>query len=226
MRTQKVGLLVAIFLTTFSGVAFAQGTMPRRICLSDTELDQVLVPVSLHRLGAMLGMCTLKYPNLEREGSRHNSQFKLKYSADIKNSENSAIELLTSQKLSPGEATQIFLEASSVGIKTAAAYDEKQCKNVVSFMELLNVSDSFDQVRAMAHADFQSARASIPVCAPKPPEGPSASLDEQIKAHNAKILEETKKRCLLPRFSRLARFDPLDAAIFDQKCRTLGIEPD
>jgi hypothetical protein len=219
----KVGLFVAIFIATFPGVGIAQGT-PRRVCLSDTELNQVLVPVSLHKLGAMLGTCMRKYPNLEREGSKNNSDFNSKYSVDIQKSASSATQVFVSRGITAVEAKQLLQKAHNVAIKTADAYDEKQCANVVSFMEFLVVSDSFDQVRTMAHADFQSARASIPVCAPKPPAAPSTSLEEEIKVHNAKILEETKKRCLLPKFRRLSGLNPLDAVIFDQKCQTLGIE--
>jgi hypothetical protein len=226
MKVLKVGLLATIFLAAFSGVGCAQGTMPHHICLSDTELDQVLVPVSLHKLGAMLGTCMRKYPNLEREGSKNNSEFYSKYSADIKKSASSATQVFSSHGIAAIDVKQLLQKAYNVAIKTADAYDEKQCRNVVSFMELLVVSDGFDQVKAMAHADFQSARASIPVCTRKPPEEPSASLDEKIVVHNAKVLEETKKRCLLPKFSRLSGLDPLDAVIFDQKCRSIGIEPE
>lgn len=47
-------------------------------------------------------------------------------------------------------------------------------------------------------------------------------LDEQIKAHNAKIVEEAKKRCL---GSRPFGLNPIDSMLADEKCRMLGIEP-
>lgn len=220
MRTLKVGLFVAIFVATFSGAGFAQSTMPHHLCLSDAELDQVLVPVSLHKLGAMLGTCMRKYPNLEREGNESYSEFNSKYAADIRKSDSSATQAFASHGIVALEVKQLLQEAGKVAINIANTYDEKQCKNIVSFMELLVASDTFAQVRTMAHVDFQSARASIPACVPKPPAGPSASLEEEIKAHNAKMLENTKKRCL----SSSIGADPLNEAIFDGECRSLGIE--
>jgi len=223
MRTLKVGLLVAMFLAAFSSVAVAQGTTPDRICLSDTEVDQVLVPIALQKLESMVRLCTRKYPNLEREGSISYSEFNIKYSADIVASMISATRILLSRGVADAGIKQILQEAENIAIKIADAYDEKQCRNVVWATKALTAADSFGAVRTMAHVDFQSARASVPVCAPKSPGGPSASLDEQIKLHNAKVLEETKKRCLSRNIFGLS---PLDAAIFEQKCRNLGIEPD
>lgn len=153
-----------------SGISPVQVANSGRFCLSDTEVDQVLVPVSLHKLGAMLGTCMRKYPKLENEGRESNSKFHTKYSADVDKSASVATQVLTSRGVTAVELKQLLQAAHNVAIKTAEAYDEKQCKNVVSFMEFVIASDSFEPVRTMAHTDFPSARANTPACASNPAE--------------------------------------------------------
>ena len=230
----KLGSLVTVLLVACSSAGLAQGlpsgsANSRSVCLSDAELDEVLVPIALRKLSVTLGICMRNYPNLENEGSASNSKFFAKYSADVQKNAAAAVQIFVSHGVTSAEVKQLIQQAHNAALKMAEAYDEKQCKNVVNFFEFVIALDSFGPVRTIAHNDdFQSARARFPACARPPTEEGPLTLDDQIKAHNAKVLEETKKRCLLPKSQRpKPSLNPLDSAIddaeWDTKCAALGI---
>jgi len=142
------------------------GESTRGFCLSDDDLEYVLIEISVRKLGAMLGTCVLKYPNLAPQGLESGRKFNTKYSAQISAYGKLAKEALEVHGLSAGQREQTYKQAEQVAIALAQTYSEKQCHNVISALHGFVVMGDFAGVKLVItpRADFQSARASTPPC--------------------------------------------------------------
>jgi hypothetical protein len=220
-NTSAAALAVLVSLVTI------EAPSARGLCLSDDELRAVLIDMTNRSLGATLGVCIRKYPELTPDAMKTMTSYESKYGKEMTANEQVTIEIFNRRGDGSEQREATYMNAERAAINKTEAFSLKQCRDAITGMQLIVDADSFSIIQRIAAATFSIERANIPRCAePASTTKSSDSLEEQIKAHNAKVIENTKKRCLMPKASRLSGLGPLDAAIFDTKCEQLGILPE
>jgi hypothetical protein len=212
-------------------------TMPPNFCLADEDLRTVMVRTSIETTREMADTCGKRYAALSEFADNTLQNFDVKFSHDIDARDDAIKALFRKSDLRELQQKEIWAAAQAEGQRVAGQYSDGECKNYISGIRVITDAGDFRLVEKMALLDWASRRADTPRC-----DSPSqsSSLDEEIKVHNAKVVEETKKRCLMPKSSlsfgsnRSSTLNPLDTAIaeqeaktsetmFDLKCQALGI---
>lgn len=226
-------------------------TKPPNFCLSDGDLRTVIVRTMIDEIREMADTCGKRYVTLSEFADNTLRDFDLKFAQDIDARDSATRNILRKSGLGELQQNEVWAAAQAEGQHVAARYSGQECKNLVLGIKVITDAGDFRLVEKSALLDWASRRAATPRCGdmdrsssvappPLPTEKTHGLLDEQIKAHNAKVLEETKKRCLMPKSSlsfgsnRPPISNPLDAAIaeqeakteektFDLQCKALGI---
>lgn|GEM_PF-1283624 len=212
-------------------------TMPPNFCLADEDLRTVMVRTSIEATREMIDTCGKKYAALSEFADNTLQNFDVKFSREIDARDDAIRDVFRKSGLRESKQGEIWSAAQAEGQQVATGYSDQKCKNVISGMKVITDTGDFRLVEKMGLLDWASRRAATPRCGSP---GQSSSLDKEIKAHNDKVVEETKKRCLMPKSSlsfgsnRSSTLNPLDTAIaeqeaktaetmFDLKCQALGI---
>jgi hypothetical protein len=185
----------------------------------------------------MADTCGKRYAALSEFADNTLQDFDVKFSREIDARDDAIRNVFRKSDLRELQQKEIWTAAQAEGHRVAGRYSDRECKNFISGIKVITDAGDFRLVEKMALLDWASRRAATPRCGSP---GQSSSLDEEIEAHNAKVVEETKRRCLMPKSSlsfgsnRSSTLNPLDTAMaeqeaktadtmFDLKCQALGI---
>jgi hypothetical protein len=144
---------------------FSASTPARAFCLTDEDLTQVLVGAQLRSLGATIGVCMRKYPELQDEGARTSTKFKSTYRSELDENGRAATDIFHRHSANVSDLDGIYTTAQNQTIKRVEQYSLQQCKNSIVGLDLVTTAHDFSKATAMTALLLQIGRETIPKCA-------------------------------------------------------------
>jgi hypothetical protein len=155
MKNMLAALILLTTVTTGSAVQF---------CLSDSDLQIVLINNAVRTFGAMSNTCAKKYPDLAQHEKAIFLEFVATYADGFAVNDRLAGNALTKAGLDEGDQRELIEAAKSEGVRTADNYTKRECQNFILGLKATAEMKDFRVIEKAALLDYKTRRSITPRC--------------------------------------------------------------
>jgi len=136
----------------------SQSASAAKLCLSDDELNVILIPGTLRSFGGTPGRCIGRFKDLAVQGRELASELDAVYRADSLAASRQAIALLEAKGLTAKERETVFNFFADMAAYTAEQFSKEDCLRFLNGLHVFVVAQSFAAIQTIAKTSFPQYR--------------------------------------------------------------------
>jgi hypothetical protein len=148
------------------GPATAQKEQVSNFCLTDAELKEVAVGAALRSMGAIVGTCARRFPDLREKSGALFEQFIASYKDKMKYNNEMTSQAFRKQGRTIAMRYEIYENAQAATINVTEQYSHVQCMKALRGIEAMAIAQDFSTIEMGARLTMAigTLRATIPKC--------------------------------------------------------------
>jgi hypothetical protein len=157
-------LLVAAYFLAACTFSLSLSSHAQSFCLTDPELKEVAVGAALRSMGAIVGSCARRFPDLRQKSSAVMDQFMSSYKDEMKRNNEITSQAFRKQGRTIAMRDEIYENAQAATIDVTEQYSHVQCMKALRGIEALAIAQDFSTVEIGARVTLGTLRAETPKC--------------------------------------------------------------